>query len=394
MTVTAAIAFTQGSNISAPGVALLGVANVLLVVSNGDNTNVVEWKFELVDVSSLSALTIGVKQDGATSTYSFTPDSAGGFLLHLTVFDSLGNFSEDFREFQVPEASGRIIPSFKATDRSLNFFIGGVQNLRGWSPFMEAYLRHFDNQAVLIGNWQTALDLDLTAQGSQNFFTDGVYSLAGMTWHKVRSLGDANTALVNGQGLVFQPVITNSAPPIAAGLSGTFPQMWFAMTQIAALASMGPDWPLRVSVHLTMSSPTAVAGAIQMVPASIFVPAAGAFFLTSKAPTNSFNSQVSSTGVLNSASFADATEYANDNVIMLELPDGIDGRANAIVGTYSSGWPANSSLLVAVANFGVIATAYGNGGRMSNWGFSIGGWRVTGTPSVTFAHLRVEYQPR
>jgi hypothetical protein len=149
MSVSASLAFTQGAQIGAPGVAIIGVDGTPVVSSNGNNANVVTWTFTMVDVPTTSALPIGVVQTGSSPTYTFTPDTTGGFLLLLTVYDVFGNFAQDFRTFQVPEVSGRIIPPFKGTDQSLNFIVSSVQNLRGWAPYQDAYDREVDFLASL-----------------------------------------------------------------------------------------------------------------------------------------------------------------------------------------------------------------------------------------------------
>ena len=150
MSVSAAISFKQGVSTSAPGVSLIGVDGSSVTASNGNNTNVVNWLYEWIDVPPTSVIPHGVVQNGALPTYSFTPDVTGGFLLHLVTTDAFGNFAEDFRVFQVPEASGRIIPPFKGSDVSLNFIISAVMNTRGWAPFMEAYLRELDTDDIIL----------------------------------------------------------------------------------------------------------------------------------------------------------------------------------------------------------------------------------------------------
>lgn len=146
MAIAAAIAFKQGVTVGAPGFALIGTTGTPVTVSNGDNTNVEGWTFEVIDAPPASAVPRGVVQDGTLPTYAFTPDASGGYEVHLVVTDQFGNFAEDFRVFQVAEPSGRYIAPFKATDQALNFTIppASSPNTRGWAPLMEAYLRAFD----------------------------------------------------------------------------------------------------------------------------------------------------------------------------------------------------------------------------------------------------------
>lgn len=396
MAVTASIAFAQGANVSAAGVALIGVAGGLLVVSNGSDANVVRWRYEIVDVSSLSSLSIGIVQDGIQPTYLFTPDAPGGYLVHLTTFDEFGNLADDFRVFQVPETNGRIIPPFKSSDKSLNFFIGLVQNERGWAPFMETYLRAFDAQIAVVSTWNLALDLDLTAQPNQNFFTDTTYTFAGMTWRKTRSIGDPNTQLVNGTGLVFHPIASFSSQPNTGSMGGV-PALFTSLSQFPGLASVAPDWPIRISARVSQSIPADVAVVIGLVGPLVFVPPilAGTYFYFGKVPTNGFLMGVSGLISGNTVSYTDATEYANSDVIVLEMIKGI-GRMSSrgLSGVYSSGWPVNSSLLGDVVD---VMGQSGSGGtnRMSGWQLMMGAWFRAGavtTPTATISRLRIEYR--
>jgi hypothetical protein len=79
--------------------------------------------------------------------------------------------------------------------------------------------------------WATALDLDFTAQANQTLSPNGNYTIAGLTWTKINSAGDATAmAIVNGTGLVIQPTastdingITYTSPLIRTLLSGFLP---------------------------------------------------------------------------------------------------------------------------------------------------------------------------
>jgi len=209
MTVSASIAFTQGVQVGAPGVAIIGVDGTLVVVSNGNNTNVVTWTFAFVDVPPTSALPRGVVQTGASPTYSFTPDVTGGYLVQLTTFDIFGNFAIDYRTFQVPETSGRIIPPFKGTDQSLNFIISAVMNLRGWAPFQEAYDREVDILAAG-GSVAQIKTSGFTASPGGVYYLDST-SGSFTVQMPVMALGGTVELVDYGQALGTHPVTV--APP-------------------------------------------------------------------------------------------------------------------------------------------------------------------------------------
>lgn len=168
MTVNAAIAFKQGATTTAPGVAMIGTTGTSVIVSNGDDTNVENWEYEVVDVPPTSTVATGVQSDGGVPSYTFTPDIAGGYLLHIVVTDADGNTAEDYRVFQVYETSGRIIPPFKATDIALNFIISGHMNTRGWATFQGAYDKEVDVLAAAGGGTPTGTGFPHVTAGVQD----------------------------------------------------------------------------------------------------------------------------------------------------------------------------------------------------------------------------------
>lgn len=248
--------------------------------------------------------------------------------------------------------------------------------------------------------WQLGLDLDLTAQANQNFFTDTTYSYAGMTWTKLHSVGDTITSQVSGAGLKVHPVGpgTGTATRPTAGDPLTYPQLWVPLVNIAALANVAPDWPLRISAAFAISDVTMAAAAVMLSTA-----AGGSFFYAAKNPTsmtaNSFEIGASA-GSLQQTAFTNATEFANDNVLVMEIAGGLSrGSNDLLLGTYSGGWGANSGLLPAAFQGFNGAGLFNSTApvRMSGWGISLGAWHIGASntvPVVTFTHLRVEYIPR
>ena len=153
MPVTAAIQFTQGATTAPPGQALVTFALVTpVVVSNGDNTDVVWWEYELIDVPSDSTVPLGPIGGPSLPTASFAPDVRGSYCVRLTVTGLDGRTAVDVRVFAVYEVSGRLIPPFRASASAINF--GG--QTRGWSPYLEAYLKAVDDIVV---NTTTVLDV-------------------------------------------------------------------------------------------------------------------------------------------------------------------------------------------------------------------------------------------
>lgn len=154
MPVIAAIKFTQGVTTDDPGRALIGTTGVSVAMTNGDNTDVFDWTWELLTKPSASAIPSGVIAAGAVVTASFIPDVPGSYLGRLTVKDTAGNQAQDTRAFIVLEGSGRIVPPFRGDFASLNY--GG--QVEGWDPAMEQWLHSIDGKAPRINASAGALN--------------------------------------------------------------------------------------------------------------------------------------------------------------------------------------------------------------------------------------------
>lgn len=144
----AIIKFTQGLSSPPAGEALEGVTGVAVVCTNGDNTGIATWLWQLIDVPPGSILSTGTISTSSSAV--FTPDVPGGYQVRLTTVDGSANTYIDNRAVLVPEDGvyGRIIAPFSATADALN--IGG--QTRGWAPFMEDYLHVIDR----IGDWSSS----------------------------------------------------------------------------------------------------------------------------------------------------------------------------------------------------------------------------------------------
>lgn len=158
MSVAAAIKLTQGANTDLPGRSLIGDLSGPVNLSNGDNTNVVDWTWTVIDVPPPSAVPLGVLAAGFVPTTSFTPDVPGGYEIDLVVKDALGVTARDRRVFQVPEPNGLLIPPFLATDLQLNF----AGETRGWSPIMEGWLHILNGISALSNATQLVIRAALT----------------------------------------------------------------------------------------------------------------------------------------------------------------------------------------------------------------------------------------
>lgn len=105
-----------GTYTDVPGRAVIGaIGGGTVVFSNGDDTGVVNWLYEVLYVPPSSAIPLTV-QDGGTPTFTMaTPDRRGCYRVRLTTTDAAGNTDTDIRNFGVPFPNlGFIAPPYQA----------------------------------------------------------------------------------------------------------------------------------------------------------------------------------------------------------------------------------------------------------------------------------------
>lgn len=155
--VAALMKLTQGALSPPAGQSLLGVGGVPVTLSNDNNTGVVRWTYELLNVPNGSALTPGILSDGAVPTAILTPDTVlsevhGCYRLKLTVYDSGGVTSSNIRNFAIGTPNHLwILPSFLAVADEMNF--GG--QLEGWKKYVNDVLLAVD---LLDSRWSLPPD--------------------------------------------------------------------------------------------------------------------------------------------------------------------------------------------------------------------------------------------
>jgi hypothetical protein len=142
MSVLAKLQFSQ-STTTFPADAAAEVAVAVPVVARSVSSgSIARLRWTLLSAPTASALVAGVLAVDVPET-AFTPDVAGGYLIELEVIDRDGFRSTTRKAVLIPEASGRIIPPFLGDPSSLN--VGG--QTRGWSPYLEEYLKAVDSGA-------------------------------------------------------------------------------------------------------------------------------------------------------------------------------------------------------------------------------------------------------
>lgn len=120
---TALIKITQGATTDVPGNAVKGVIDgaTTVVFSNGDDTGVTAWTYELLYTPPGSAIATTVQGPGATTDFTMaTPDKPGCYRMKLTVVDAAGVEDVDIRNFGTAFPNcGLIAPPYQANPAPL-----------------------------------------------------------------------------------------------------------------------------------------------------------------------------------------------------------------------------------------------------------------------------------
>jgi hypothetical protein len=148
---TALTKFTQGINTAPAGIAAVGnLAGGPVIITNGNDSGIDNWTFEILDVPVGSSLSTGVIGSGVTNFASFTPDVSGCYRVRLIVSDLIGNFDVDIRNFGVPNSNGWIIPPYQKNPDPIDLSIKSDElnfnsQGRGWADGVEGLLGYIFN---------------------------------------------------------------------------------------------------------------------------------------------------------------------------------------------------------------------------------------------------------
>lgn len=243
--------------------------------------------------------------------------------------------------------------------------------------------------ATTVSNvWQTALEIDFTAQPTQTLGTDGSVSFAGYTWTKINSANE-RSATVNtlGTGLVWSPGSTGDLYQSTRTMPG------LTLNLASVIPNFSLDTPLRVWLYESTSNESQNYDSCVIAverPASntnyvLKRSYAGGTVQNCSANFNGSNQgQTNSTGV-----------YSN-NVIVVEMSQGVSAlRARHLVGTYSNGFPGYSSL----TSVGNLNAETGMNdvqwlGKAADWDLLIGSHRAgsgNNSYTATIARIKIEY---
>ena len=244
--------------------------------------------------------------------------------------------------------------------------------------------------------WITDLDLDVTAQSTQTFGSDGTYTVAGnANWRKINSAGDATPlVLTNGVGIVVTPAS-------ATEMTGTtYNAPWIGVQLASLISGFHGMMPLKFCVHITANNvaanyDNALFGAAVYNSALLYQLTQYAQYGVNTVGTGSSATlTVSGLGTV----YSDGNGVS-DNVVCAEMPDGAMGpHVNLYSGSYASGWPSDQSLrswTFAVGGSGSTSNSSANLKDATSVYAFVGAKRSSSATAyaVTYAHLRVQHKP-
>lgn len=186
----AKLKFVQGVTIGDPGEALFGAFGAEVTASAVDYGSAQTFRFRLVDAPIASTLVPATVQDGALTSYKFTPDVAGGYLFELVATDPSGRESVTYLCFGVKETNGKFIPPFSAKAAAVNF----DGQTRGWSRYAEEWFARNEDVIFAIAD-QSTTTFFARAGGARKLDMSRYPARVGGLYRKVRFVATLENAL-------------------------------------------------------------------------------------------------------------------------------------------------------------------------------------------------------
>jgi hypothetical protein len=214
MAATALIKITQGANTDSAGVAVIGTkTDGSVTFSNGSNTDVVQWKWEVLYVPPGSIIPLTVQGPDTIPTFVMSqPDANGCYRIRLTVWDAIGNQDQDIRDLGIRCTNGLIIPPYQGNPPPLP--IAGLAakpsetNFKdqpyGWAGDHNADVKllhqALENLDLLLGGATLNIVSPTSLTGNVNDYNPTGLSTAGI----LRISSDASRAIT---GLAATPTV-------------------------------------------------------------------------------------------------------------------------------------------------------------------------------------------
>lgn len=240
--------------------------------------------------------------------------------------------------------------------------------------------------------YQTALSLDLTAQGTVNVSANGSVTIGGLTWTRINAANDFVAMTLASGGLTVEAA---QGTHFANGTTVTACGLYIPLTSL--ISTIAPSTPVRVTMYSSAisagsSGPQAVVG--------LYNGSNECFVYTGRYCTGSNASEPGHGWQIGSSTGAGTvldTGQTTANVFQIEFPQGIGSmQAYCRCGVWSSGYPAASAMVTSFqtepGQYTETAVFSAYLGSMSQWNLFIGGTNAlsNGNGSVTIANLLVE----
>ncbi len=246
--------------------------------------------------------------------------------------------------------------------------------------------------------WVTAIDCDISAEGSQTFSSNTTYTFCGLTWTKANSSGDrVAMAIVNGSGLVIQP---NGGGLTYNGTTRTAPNIYTDLATIIG-SSYYIDTPIRIWIYISADNIAADADNagwfMDNLGTSSTIAQAVAYRSASGGVKANLTGSVFAGASLGTQSAASPLNNT-DRVMVTEIPLGFwDNHGTSYSAAYSSGWPALNVLRPIIRGGAVnaqLAVATQDVITSLPMKFGLVALRVNSATllSVTIARIRIDYR--
>ena len=249
--------------------------------------------------------------------------------------------------------------------------------------------------------WIALPFINFASLANQTFSTDGTYTVAGYTnaWTKGNSTNDrVAMAIVNGTGLVISPGATGNY------YQGTKTLPYLSLNLASAIANLGQDTPLRVTIYESSSNETTNSDAMIVALEHSSTPVGLANYYMLRTKYTSSGAQTIQAGITVNQTVPSTTQidlpsnYAN-NVLQIVCPNGIGGHTGLFRGTvYSSSFPNTATGMTQFAAGNALTAglqAYSSGPFTNTADLLIGACRNGNADTAytaTIAGLQIEYK--
>ena len=232
-------------------------------------------------------------------------------------------------------------------------------------------------------SWYTVMDIDFTSLGTISLTSNGNYNIGGYTWTKGNSTNDLTPAVIDSEGLKFNP--TNSNTSYDSGR--TLPYIW---TPLTVFSDYSINVPISIWVYST-SNPVSewdnVTVAVDDNSRNLGIEMSRGFFYGGQGGRSTFTQSNSSV----SAGSHVYTLNTSNEVQVLEFPSGISSLIwNIYKGTYGSGDFPNFSNLQITHSCRATSISY-NMNAVGSMGVLLGAQRwVSATSGFIAKYKRIK----